>query len=454
MRYEPVHYTIVAMDVAKSGGRDDQLQIRMRADLRAVVAETLAHQGLDTAGIAHDDLGDGVRLIVPARVTPALLLDPFVPRLVARLREHRKTAADAARLRLRMAVHMGLLHRDGDGWAGRPLVHCARLLDAGPLRRVLTASERPDLAVIVSDDVYEKVVLHGYGLDPDAYTRVEVAEKETTAAAWVHVPGFPTPPGLGDEETVPVQQRPAVPIGPPSASRTPHAPGRWRTRWKALLARDAVTHRFHHPDLTVTVRTGDLFDEDAHLVVGFTDTFDTSTAEDRIISSRTVQGQLVHRRYGGDHRRLDRELQAALARHGPESSEKRDAKRWGKLSRFPIGTVAVLGRPDRHVFAVAYARMGNDLVARSTVDGLWLSLSRLWDAVYVHGGRQPVAMPIIGSGLARIDQLTAQNLLKLILLSFVARSRELRICPELRVLIRPGDRTVDLREVRHFLQGL
>src|SRR5207247_4349976 len=38
-RFEPVHHTVVAMDVAGSGRRDDLLQLRMRADLHAIVAE-------------------------------------------------------------------------------------------------------------------------------------------------------------------------------------------------------------------------------------------------------------------------------------------------------------------------------------------------------------------------------------------------------------------------------
>ena len=42
MRRKPVHHTIVAMDVAGSGVRDDLLQLRMRANLAAIVAEAVA----------------------------------------------------------------------------------------------------------------------------------------------------------------------------------------------------------------------------------------------------------------------------------------------------------------------------------------------------------------------------------------------------------------------------
>ncbi len=198
MRLEPVHHTIVAMDVAGSGGRDDVLQLRMRADLREIVSDTLALQSLDLAALDHSDLGDGIRLII-AEVSPAVLLNPFAPNLATALRQHRKAASDAARLRLRVAITTGLLHRDAAGWAGAPLVECARMLDAALVRQVLAADDRVDLVLVVSRAVYDGVVRHGYGLDPDSFHPADIAEKETRATVWIHVPGYRVPPGLDDQ---------------------------------------------------------------------------------------------------------------------------------------------------------------------------------------------------------------------------------------------------------------
>ena len=78
----------------------------------------------------------------------------------------------------------------------------------------------------------------------------------------------------------------------------------------------------------------------------------------------------------------------------------RACKRRGKLIRYPVGTVAVLRAGDEQVYAVAYSRMGNDLVARSSEHDLAVSLERLWDAVYLHGQLQPLAVPLIGAGLS------------------------------------------------------
>jgi hypothetical protein len=218
--------------------------------------------------------------------------------------------------------------------------------------------------------------------------------------------------------------------------------------------RTKITRHFAHPDTSVRVEVGDLFEQDTHLVVGFTDTFDTDVAGGRIISGSSIQGQLVHRRYAGDHRRLDQELVPSLRRTSPASTE-RPGDKQGKRTRYPLGTVAVIGDPGRLIFAVAYSRMGNDLVPRSSVSAIWTSLERLWVAIYERAERRTVSLPVIGSGLARIDALDREALLKLIVISFLAHSRETPISHELRIVIHPDDlHTIDLLEINAFLRAL
>jgi hypothetical protein len=225
--------------------------------------------------------------------------------------------------------------------------------------------------------------------------------------------------------------------------------------WGLIRAypRSRVHQEFTYPDMTVTVGEGDLFDEDAHLVIGFCDTFDT-VVDGVVVNEASVQGQLL-RLYDGDPHRLDDELSAALRHVAPISTEPRERKRRGKLNRYAVGTVAVLGRRPRLIFAVAYSRIGNDYVANSSVEELWIVLNRLWDAVYRHGQHERVAMPLIGSGLSRLDFLDTESLLRLILLSFVTRSREKRICRELRIVIQPAElERIDMLEVEAFLWSL
>ncbi|MET7440818.1 macro domain-containing protein [Streptomyces sp. NPDC004082] len=241
-------------------------------------------------------------------------------------------------------------------------------------------------------------------------------------------------------------------------------------RWPALLGivvlatiggvlrswpRSTVSREFTGPGFTVTVQVGDLFDRESHLVVGFNDVFDTDTSDERLIVRRSVQGQFLHRVYAGDLARLDGDLATALREVGPVGLEERSAKRAGKLVRYPVGTVAVLDGQGRRFFCAAYGRMGADLVISSGADQLWHTLWRLWTAVHLHGQREAVAMPVIGAGLARIDSMDHKALLKLILLSFVTRSRESVVCKSLTVVVHPGDYDkVDMLELGMFLRSL
>ena len=233
--------------------------------------------------------------------------------------------------------------------------------------------------------------------------------------------------------------------------------------WAAVRARPRVRVRaeFRYPGMTIVVEPGDLFEWPSHLAVGFCDTFDTEPWPSGPINAESVQGQLVDRLYGGDLAKLDGALAAALNEVKP--GEREAGRGWfartrrpaEEPARYPIGTVAVLTDEPRLVFGVAYSRLGADGVARSSVEDLWLGLNRLWDAVYQRAHQEAVAIPLLGAGLARLDRLEAQDILRLILLSFVARSRERRVCRELRVLIRPEDLSrIDLPSIADFLRSL
>ncbi len=203
----------------------------------------------------------------------------------------------------------------------------------------------------------------------------------------------------------------------------------------------------------LVIALGDLFaQDDAHLVVGFTDTFDTATEQDLVINSGSVQGQLVEHLYGGDRALLDRQLRMALRNVPTTVTESRSAKPKGKRTRFPLGTVATLRHSGRCVFAVAYSRMGNDLLATSSVADLRLSLDRLWQTVYLHGQLKPVALALVGAGLARVDA-GPEELLIMIIESFAAAALARRFCSELRIVIQPSAlERITMLDVSRFIR--
>ncbi|EXG81176.1 macro domain-containing protein [Cryptosporangium arvum] len=256
------------------------------------------------------------------------------------------------------------------------------------------------------------------------------------------------------------QPEKALSTGAALLDRRPDLPGAAdavaRLRRRVAERRPGVEHRdFPGLGTRVTIRADDLFAQrDAQLVIGFCDTFDTSTDRNVVISRATVQGQFLHWAYDGDTGRLNRDLRSALRGARPERVERREDKRRGKRARYPLGTVAVLHRDDRRFFCVAYSVMGNDLVARSDLESFRASLDRLWDAAVRYGQREPLAVPLLGSGLARLDGTDRTELVTLLIESFLRHSRRQVVSRELRLVLRVEDLDrVDLLEVAAFLRA-
>ncbi len=255
----------------------------------------------------------------------------------------------------------------------------------------------------------------------------------------------------------------ALPVAERMAEERPDDPaaadvlGALRARLRERHGDELLRHTVPGLHADVVVVRGDLFDQsDANLVVGFADTFDTSTDQDYVISSESVQGQLVDRFFGGRPQLLDEKLRLGLKAFTPVGTERAQDKPRGRRTRYPIGTTVPLPIGGRRVFATAYSRLGNDLVARSGPADLRASLEQLWRSVARHGLFKPVAIPLVGSGLARIVDLDRSQLMALIIETFARSCRSgPPVAPELRIVIRPAELAkTDLSAVERFLQVL
>ena len=107
--------------------------------------------------------GDGVLVLIHSahEVPKTLLLNPLNPVVVTLLAERNASLNAAERYRrelwLRVVIHAGEIHYDGNGYFGEALDVAFRLLDAphleGRLRQVLTP-----LVLVVSEDIYWAIV--------------------------------------------------------------------------------------------------------------------------------------------------------------------------------------------------------------------------------------------------------------------------------------------------------
>ncbi|MFE2299415.1 macro domain-containing protein [Streptomyces sp. NPDC059445] len=215
-----------------------------------------------------------------------------------------------------------------------------------------------------------------------------------------------------------------------------------------------ITHAYTYPSCEIRVRVGDIFTEQGNIIIGFTDTFDTDASDGVIIDPRSVQGQFQQKFYA-DTDQLDSELDAALRDTPVATVEAATAKARGKLNRYEVGTVAVLYAGGSRYFATAYGFMRNDYRVSCSVNALWSSLTKAWESVRTHGSLDAVAIPVIGSELARVGALDRNSIVKMIALSFIASTRQEIVSRQLTIVIHPKDRRfVNLIDIDRFLRAL
>jgi hypothetical protein len=86
---DPVFHTIIAVDVAGSGSLTTRSLMQMREDLRQIIIAILGKQGITWDSVHHDDLGDGLRLLLPPDQPAMRVLGPFFNDLEAGAPSHR-----------------------------------------------------------------------------------------------------------------------------------------------------------------------------------------------------------------------------------------------------------------------------------------------------------------------------------------------------------------------------
>ncbi|RKS68128.1 Cyclic nucleotide-binding domain-containing protein [Actinomadura pelletieri DSM 43383] len=185
--------TIVYTDIAgfSAPHRNDRDRLAMRRAMYALLQEAFEVSAVPWHACHIEDRGDGALIVVPPEVPTAAVIDPMIASLAVRLRHHNERSNCAARIQLRVAVHVGPVMPDPPGVSGWALIRTARLLDARPLKDRLAATGA-DLGFIASTFVYESVIAHGPGhVNPAEYEPISCTVKKLRIEGWVHLRGVP-----------------------------------------------------------------------------------------------------------------------------------------------------------------------------------------------------------------------------------------------------------------------
>ncbi|MEW1836417.1 hypothetical protein AB0392_00475 [Nonomuraea angiospora] len=214
---------LLTADIENYGGRTDAQQRTLQSGLISAIETAADRVQLDHESWSRQVGGDSLTAVLPAEpgplVTIPLLLDQFLTELDVAIAAHNSRRADStwARMRIRLAVHVGPLQLDGAaGWPGQHAVQPARLRDSAPIRAALDTFRDADLALIISREVFRDYVSQGPGRPrPSEFLEVAVAEKKQKYPAYLYVPHFDVHDMEPPESPLPSDDAPST---PPSGS--------------------------------------------------------------------------------------------------------------------------------------------------------------------------------------------------------------------------------------------
>jgi hypothetical protein len=178
----------VCVDAQGYGARTAHGQRELQADLRHMLESAADGARLEQVRWQRQDQGDGQLTLIPVGPDEPRVVDDLVRHLVAQLNAYNEPRRQAARMRLRVALHSGVAYPAALGFAGPAVVVVSRLLQCGQVRQAL-ASTHANLVVIMSPTAFEVVEQGHTTLDPALFGRVRVQEKEYRGTAWIWIPG-------------------------------------------------------------------------------------------------------------------------------------------------------------------------------------------------------------------------------------------------------------------------
>ncbi|GAA0447236.1 hypothetical protein Aca07nite_57930 [Actinoplanes capillaceus] len=180
----------MAADVVGYSRRGNAETELLQHDLVEVLGRARQAAGIAERQVDPQPQGDGQFTVLPygideSRVIPALLRE-----LGERLAERDRGRPADETMRLRVALHRGLVKQGENGWVGTSAIAVHRLLDSAPLREAIKTNPSAVYALGVPDVLYRDVIVHAVqppvAADFRAMT-VELPEKGFLERGWIHV---------------------------------------------------------------------------------------------------------------------------------------------------------------------------------------------------------------------------------------------------------------------------
>ncbi|XVU23520.1 hypothetical protein ACQPZJ_40695 [Actinoplanes sp. CA-054009] len=183
----------MAADIVGYSERGPEPAARLQHDLVRILAEGRAAAGVTPGQVTPQPQGDGQFTVLPVGLDEAAVVPRLIRGIAGALTARNaaaRAAGDADRMRLRLALHRGLVREADNGWVGRAATAVHRLLDSAPLRAAVAEHPAADYVLGVPDVLFADVLSTGDDPPPAAFrpVTVDIPAKGFLERGWIFVP--------------------------------------------------------------------------------------------------------------------------------------------------------------------------------------------------------------------------------------------------------------------------
>ncbi|MEP5729988.1 MAG: macro domain-containing protein [Sulfitobacter sp.] len=185
-------------------------------------------------------------------------------------------------------------------------------------------------------------------------------------------------------------------------------------------------------DTKIRVKFGDLFKEEGWKAIAVNDFFDSRVDED-LVSSKSLHGHVLNSYW--EENRTDWVRQVASSLNGLTAKIEARSKGKGNKSRYPIGTTAhaIVGEQKFLFVSLGETNLSNNETS-ANAEMLISAVRGMIAKARAACSMEPLAIPLMGTGLARIGTKESV-ILDLIITAVLEESRNGRVTGEISIVL-------------------
>lgn len=190
------------------------------------------------------------------------------------------------------------------------------------------------------------------------------------------------------------------------------------------------------PDVTVVLKVGDALRNKGAVIIPTNTTFDTEMKDD-FISVGSLQGQYQLKYFKGKTSELDTLIDEGLK--DKKFVPIKDGRK-SKTKRYPIGTVCKLNGASKRAYFLADSDINkNGIPIDVETTDITEALFGLWENFNSIGNMETYSIPLLGTGKAGVNDASRDDVIKQILVTFLAATKEHKITEKLVICVHPND---------------